>query len=159
MLILLPACGQNRVQQNVSRVFKDPLFRNQQMGNSYSMVMKSEESKWMLFPDSNMIKYHYQMSDSEDFHWAYIFTNDHLSQIYVESFLGSPQHADEYVDEISRRYHKTLGQPVKKGDVYEWKADSVVALLFNESKEANMGYIRMVFYKPGDSTITIHKKN
>lgn len=155
-LVALLACGQGPINKHVKQVFKGPLFRNQQLGYSYTRVMKSEESKWMQFPDSNMIKYHYQISDSDDFHWAYMFTNDRLSQIHLESFLGSEQRANQYVTVIKNKYNDILGVSKEKGDVYEWRNDSVMAVLFNESKAANMGYVRMVFSVPGDSITTMY---
>lgn len=151
LLIMMAACGKNQVDKNIQRVFKGPLFRNQQLGFSYSMVMKNEEEKYRHFTDTNMLKYHYLISDSEDFHWAYVFNNDRLSQIYFESFLGSIDHAKKYEDAIKLRYDKLLGGSTHEESRLIWRKDSVSAILFNESGEVQMGNIRMVFYKTGDS--------
>lgn len=154
-MAIIFSCGQQPYQKKVDKIFKGPLFRNQHLGNSYSSVMKSEEEKLMLFPDSNMIKYHYMVTDTEDYYWAYVFKNDKVSQIHFEAFLGTVNNGKTYMGSIKNKYDKILGPAVEIQHGFQWKSDTLSVIVFDESRDANMGYVRMVFHRPSDSSLVI----
>jgi hypothetical protein len=86
--VFLVSCGGRKpFEKRIDAVLGEEVFRGHQLGDSYSTVMKSENSKYLLFPDSNILKYRYEISDSEEYHWAYIFNEDKLNQIQFDAYL------------------------------------------------------------------------
>src|SRR6202008_3198987 len=88
-LILVCSCGNGKkpYEKRMDEVWGGMVFRGHNLGDSYTNILKTENSKYLQFPDSNILKYRYQATDSEEYHWAYVFEKDHLKQIQFDAYL------------------------------------------------------------------------
>jgi hypothetical protein len=147
------ACGKKPFEKRIDVVFKGPVFRDMTIGDPYDKVLKNEDEKFMFFPDSNILKYLYHVSDSEEYHWAYVFEDDKIKEIQFDAYLGAENNGEIYFNLIEKKYNKQLSNPVKKETSTFWEKDGVSAVLVNESHEAMMGKVRLIIYTSSDTSI------
>ena len=142
--VLLVSCnrGQKPFEKRIDKIFKGPVFRDLTIGDSYNKVLKTENKDYMQFPDSNIIKYMYHLSDTEEYQWAYIFEEDKIKEIQFDAYLGEEKDGEKYVRLIQKRYDKLLGPSYRKAGIIFWESDNLFAILMNESNEALIGKVR-----------------
>lgn len=153
LLIVLISCnnGAKPFESRINKVFGKDVFRGLTIGDSYNKVLKTENKDFMQFPDSNIIKYMYHVSDTEEYHWAYIFDADKIKEIQFDAYLGIPSDGSKFVSLVQKRYDKMLGKSINANGIIRWKTDSVSATLYDESEAALMGKVRFVLSSPIDS--------
>ena len=150
---LLVACnnGQKPFEKRIDKIFKGPVFRDLTIGDSYNKVLKTENKDYMQFPDSNIIKYMYHVSDTEEYHWAYIFEEDKIKEIQFDAYLGEEKDGEKYVTILQKRYDKIWGKSANLNGIISWQKDRVSADLINESPIVLMGKVKFLIYQTGDS--------
>ncbi len=152
--ILLISCNNGKpFERHIDKVFGKKVFRGLTIGDSYNNVLKTENKDYMQFPDSNIIKYMYHVSDTEEYHWAYIFEEDKVSEIQFDAYLGEEKDGAKMVQLIQKRYDKILGKSYTKAGIIFWKQEGFYASLFDESREAMMGKVRFILSQDRDSTM------
>ena len=57
LVALVCSCGGKPFEKRINTVLGSPDFRGFKLGDSYNKVMKDENSKYLQFPDSNILKY------------------------------------------------------------------------------------------------------
>ncbi len=151
-LTLLACNSKKPFEKRIDTIFKGPVFRDLTISDSYDKVLSTENSEYLLFSDTNMLRYSYHVSDSEEYHWAYVFEEDRLSGIQFDAYLGAKENGTIYFRCLEKKYDKILAREVAFGNEVTWKADEIYARLVNESEEAMMGKIRLsIFGKPDTS--------
>ena|SRR5687767_1525199 len=152
---LLCSCGGGKpFEKRMDKVLGGGDFRDHQLGDSYTNVMKSENSKYLQFPDSNILKYKYHVTDSEEYHWAYIFENDKVKQIQFDAYLGDdPLDGSVYCNKVKKRYEKKWGKSQEKNGITSWEKDGKSVDLVDESPIVSMGKVKILIYYTSDTTI------
>ena len=150
---LLASCGQGKkpFEKRVNKVFGGPFFRGVTIGDSYNKVLQGENKNYMQFPDSNIIKYIYQVSDTEEYHWAYIFEHDKVKEIEFDAYLGEEKDGEKYTRLLQKKYDKIWGKSSSVDNIISWEKDGISADLMNESPVVLMGKVKFVIYHTGDS--------
>lgn len=153
-LFLLGSCsGGKPFEKRMDKVLGSADFRGFKLGDSYNKVLKEENSKYLQFPDSNILKYRYTVSDSEEYHWAYIFDEDKIRQIQFDAYLGDVSDGAIYCKKVQKRYKKNWGDPKENNGFFTWEKDGKMIDLIDEGPVVSMGKVKMLFYYKGDSTI------
>jgi hypothetical protein len=145
--------GKKPFEKRMNEVLGEMVFRGHTLGESYTTILKSENRKYLQFPDSNILKYMYHVSDSEEYHWAYVFEMDHLKQIQFDAYLGDQADGDIYTSLVKKRYQKNWGSPQEKNGICTWKKEEMSIDLVNESPIVSMGKVKLLIYYSTDSTI------
>lgn len=140
-------------EKRMNEILGDDVFRGHDLGDSYTAVMKSENSHYLQFPDSNILRYRYQVTDSEEYHWAYIFENDKVRQIQFDAYLGDPADGSIYCKKATKRFEKKWGRSTTKNGIISWQKDGKSLDLIDESPIVSMGKVKILFYFTGDTTI------
>jgi len=153
LLLLLCSCGGGKAfEKRVSKVFKGPVFRDLTIGDSYNKVLKTENQDYMQFPDTNIIKYRYQVSDSEEYHWVYIFEEDKIKEIQFDAYLGEEKDGEVYTNILQKKYDKIWGVSTTSDGIISWNKDGISADLINESPVVLMGKVKFLIYETGDTS-------
>lgn len=154
LLLLFFSCGAGKpFEKRINTVLGKQDFRGFQLGDSYNKVMKDENSKYLQFPDSNILKYRYVVSDSEEYHWAYIFAEDKIKQIQFDAYLGDPADGAIYCKKVKSHYQKNWGTPIEKEGMIRWEKDGKKIDLIDEGPVVSMGKVKLFIYYVGDTTI------
>lgn len=154
LLIFSFSCGGGKpFEKRVNKVFKGPVFRDLTIGDSYNKVLKTENKNYMQFPDSNLIKYMYHVSDSEEYHWVYLFEEDKIKEIQFDAYLGEESDGEKYVNILKKKYEKIWGEPTTSEGIISWSKDGVSADLINESPVVLMGKVKLFIYETGDTVV------
>ncbi len=155
VLLLLVSCnnGKKPFEKRMSKVFGGPIFRDLTIGDSYNKVLKTENKDYMQFPDSNLVKYMYHVSDSEEYHWVYLFENDKIKEIQFDAYLGEAEDGGKYTQLLRKKYTKIWGEPTISSGIISWKNDSISADLIDESPIVSMGKVKFFIYQTGDSVV------
>ncbi len=154
LLLLLVSCGGGKpYEKRMNKVLGGDIFRGHDLGDSYTHILKSENSKYLQFPDSNILKYMYHVTDSEEYHWAYVFENDKVKQIQFDAYLGDPLDGNIYCQQLKKRYKKKWGSPTEKNGISTWEKDGKSIDLVDESPIVSMGKVKILFYYTGDTTV------
>jgi len=153
--ISLLACGGGKkpFEKHFGKVFGKEQFRGIQIGDSYNKVLKAENDKFMLFPDSALLKYRYAVTDSEEYHWSYIFADDKVKLILFDAYLGQESDGARYSNMIYKKYTALWGEPVQKDNISTWNKDGITADLINESEIVMMGKVKFCIYASGDTAV------
>jgi hypothetical protein len=153
-IVFLVSCkGGQPYEKRMDKILGDDVFRGHDLGDSYTNVMKSENSEYLQFPDSNILKYKYHVTDSEEYHWAYVFENDKIKQIQFDAYLGDPLDGSVYCKKAMKRFEKKWGKPNEKNGIITWQKDGKNLDLIDESPIVSMGKVKILLYYIGDSTI------
>jgi hypothetical protein len=154
LIALICSCGGGKpFEKRIDTVLGSPDFRGFKLGDSYNKVMNDENSKYLQFPDSNILKYRYTVSDTEEYHWAYIFEEDKIRQIQFDAYLGDPSDGIIYCKKVQKRYKKNWGEPKETNGVLSWEKDGKKIDLINEGPVVSMGKVKLLLYYKGDTTI------
>ena len=154
-LILLGSCGNGKpYEKRIDKVLGGGDFRDHNLGDSYTSVLKSENGKYLQFPDSNILKYKYHVTDSEEYHWAFIFENDKVKQIQFDVYLGDdPLDGSIYCKKVKKKYDRKWGISQEKKGITTWQKDGKSIDLVDESPIVSMGKVKILIYYTGDSTV------
>lgn len=155
VLLLLVSCnnGKKPFEKRVNKVFGGPVFRDLTIGDSYNKVLKTENKDYMQFPDSNLVKYMYHVSDSEEYHWVYLFEDDKVKEIQFDVYLGEPEDGSRYTKILQKKYDKIWGPSTYSGGIISWSKDGISADLIDESPIVSMGKVKFFIYQTGDSVV------
>jgi hypothetical protein len=155
IILLVSSCSQGKkpFEKRVNKVLGGPVFRNLTIGDSYNKVLKTENKDYMQFPDSNLIKYRYMVSDSEEYHWVYIFQEDKIKEIQFDAYLGEPEDGGRYTKILQKKYDKIWGPSTSSKGIISWAKDGVSADLIDESPVVSMGKVKLFIYATGDSVV------
>lgn len=154
LLLLLYSCGNKRpFEKRMDTVLGSADFRGFKLGDSYNQVMKKENSTYLQFPDSNILKYTYAISDSEEYHWAYIFNNEKIHQIQFDAYLGDPSEGSIYCKKAKKTLQKNWGTPKEDSWLTRWEKEGKKLDLIDESPIVSMGKVKILIYYAGDTTI------
>jgi hypothetical protein len=154
VICFLVSCkGGKSYERRMDKVLGGDVFRGHDLGDSYTNVMKSENSEYLQFPDSNILKYKYHVTDSEEYHWAYVFDKDKVIQIQFDAYLGEPVDGSIYCKKAIKKFEKNWGKPSEKNGIISWQKEGKNLDLIDESPIVSMGKVKILFYYTGDSTI------
>ncbi len=154
LLLFLYSCGSGKpFEKRIDSVLGSNDFRGFKLGDSYNKVMKDENSKYLQFPDSNVLKYRYEVSDSEEYHWAYIFNEDKIMRIQFDAYLGDPSDGSIYCKKAKTKIQKNWGSPKEDSWAISWEKDGKRLDLIDEGPIVSMGKVKMMIYYIGDTTV------
>lgn len=152
---MLVSCGSSHkpFEKRINKVFGGPVFRDLTIGDSYNKVLKTENKDYLQFPDTNIIKYMYHVSDTEEYHWAYIFEEDKVKEIQFDAYLGEERDGEKYVNILKKKYDKIWGGASEADGIISWQKDGISADLVDESPVVLMGKVKFFIYHTGDSVV------
>jgi len=152
--LFVVSCGKQKpYEKRFKKVFGKEDFRGVHIGDSYNQVLKNENDKYMLFPDSALLKYRYTVTDSEEYHWSYIFSDDKVKLILFDAYLGQESDGARYSNLIYKKFKSRWGEPVQKDNITTWNKDGITADLVNESEVVMMGKVKFCIYTTGDTAV------
>jgi len=154
VLVILYSCSGGRpFEKRIDSVLGSADFRGFKLGDSYTMVMKNENSKYLQFPDSNILKYRYAVSDTEEYQWAYIFDNEKIKQIQFDAYLSNPEDGSIYCKKAKKKLEKNWGSAKEESWAICWEKEGKRLDLIDEGPIVSMGKVKILIYYTGDTTI------
>lgn len=121
-------------------------LRGHQLNDAYQNVISKENSEYLQYQDSSMLRYTIHYTDSEEYKIAYLFERDLLTEIRFEAFLGQVSDGDKMIELFKKRFDKKYGFGQEEQGIMTWNKNGESVELLNESELFGYGKIQLIIF-------------